>query len=672
MMRLKREGMRLFRKSKTKKLLAGLCFVFVASTLFLFSAHGAQADGGGAIVKWLSEPFAIVIKGLLIAVFTLFSWLASVAVSLFGWAVDPNYVSDFFNRPIVYELWKFVRDFFNLFFILVLLFSAFATIFQVDQYHIRKIFLNILLAALLVNFSFPISRFIIDSANVPMYYFLNNSLVDKTQPKEFLGTFLSASHLTGIIFPKENGKLDAIVDGTEISYILVAVIFMFMLSITLLVLAVMMLVRLIALIVLVIFAPIGFVASIIPGMGGYGKQWWDTFLKYAFFGPAAALMLLISIRFLQGIDDKTQKGGAVFTAMKESASSNLAATDANFITSLMFFGIPIVLLWFTMGLGNKFSVAGASAVTGWGQKVVKGGIMKMSGANAIKRNWDQFSSTRKKRQEEMNKGNLGARLGKTFTKGQEKALGALGLKGAQERVKDMHTKAVYEQADENKKSGISDSDLKLQLMSKDKVKSAAAAISLSERKAIDTTEEFSAALAALGNNTKEISTLFEKTSGGAMKGITGDKYKEIRNSQVVMNNGNLRKQLDTQMAAQGNAKAIVDYEVSLIPAGTTTRDGSDPVEAIIQNTVNKMKSAKDVAKSESLFSDPTYGKYATEAIRAQGARRILAVKKVSAEEGTTVGSRFAEPKAETSASAELATPYPDIDESMFPPKNPKS
>ena len=150
-------------------------------------------------------------------------------------------------------MWKFVRDFINIFFILGLLFIAFAFVFQIDSYANSKTIIKLILAALLVNFSFPIARVIIDFANVPMYFFLQMILGDGGDASTTLASSLGASNLEGILLPQGS--------DSKLKSLLVAIIFLFIFNITLLVLAFQFLIRVIALVILLVLSPIGFIGD---------------------------------------------------------------------------------------------------------------------------------------------------------------------------------------------------------------------------------------------------------------------------------------------------------------------------------------------------------------------------------------------------------------------------
>lgn len=304
---------------------------------------------------WALSPVKCLMVPALNALTSGLGWLASGAAGLFVWVVHPDNMSGptgILNKGSLYELWKFIRDFFNLFFILILLLSAFATVFQVENFSIRKIFLNILIAALIINFSFPITRFLIDLANVPMYYFLNAILPGTDGGKAFVSAFLGSTGMAGI----------QLSSGATFTQALMNVIFMFLFTISLFVLGVTFLIRLVALTLLLVFSPFGFAATLLPGFQQLGRDWWSKFWSYAFYGPAAALMLLVAIRFQQEIGND----GTFAQLRNVTTEMSAGMPESTSIALIVFYTIPLILIWTAIGMANKFSIAGAGAVVGMG------------------------------------------------------------------------------------------------------------------------------------------------------------------------------------------------------------------------------------------------------------------------------------------------------------------
>lgn len=323
-----------------------------------------NSNDANILKKWLQDPFYLVIKTVLFGILQLVGFLFGIVGTVFQWAVDPANISGtggLLNKQTVRDVWVMVRDTLNMSFIMILLFAAFCTVFQVDSWNLKKVWLNILIQALLVNFSFPIARLFIDISNVAMYYFLNHlfSGTGQGSGSAIMAGFGDMSNLVGILLP--NGYADA-----DMAYLLAAIAFSFILGITLLVLAALFVVRLIALCMIVMFSPIGFVGFIFPAMSKYASQWWDNLFKYAFFGPVMVFMMMVSMQIMRAM------GGNDISAFKAAASINTtSAGQANWIASSAFFLIPVGILWIAMGIANSMNIAFSKEIVGTGEKFAK-------------------------------------------------------------------------------------------------------------------------------------------------------------------------------------------------------------------------------------------------------------------------------------------------------------
>jgi hypothetical protein len=360
----------------------------------LFGGNGQCNETVAKTTEYVGDTIREGFMWLLYGIFRLFSIFTFVAITIFSWAIDPQYVSGktgLLNLQAIYEMWQFIRDFFNLFFILVLLYIAFTVVFQIQK-NFKQVILSLIIAALLVNFSFPISRLMIDATNVPMYFFANQMMASTEADtiSKALGSTLSASRLEGILLAKDKqGNID--MEANTVSRLLMAIVFIFMFSITLLVLAIMFVIRLIALMVLVIFSSVGFAASIIPGLDKYSKMWWDNFWKYALFGPSAMLMLLIAVGFFAVIGSNQ---GSTFQGIEEVAGN--ISPEPTFLASIVMFSVPIILLWMTIGLGQTMAIAGGATISGYGHKFAAwaGGLVTKTPALWTGRKYEKYMTTR--------------------------------------------------------------------------------------------------------------------------------------------------------------------------------------------------------------------------------------------------------------------------------------
>ncbi|MFZ2188465.1 MAG: hypothetical protein WAV73_02825 [Candidatus Moraniibacteriota bacterium] len=334
------------RSRKSYLAIFGLSLFFV-----FFYSHNAQAGP----VDW---AVGAMVETLLKAVLQFCAMLLSMAETIFKWIVNADNMKAIMDNEVVYSTWRTVRDFFNIAFIMVLLFSAFATIFQAPtNFNYKKILLNLVIMALLVNFSYPIARFIVDASNMMMFGILknldgSNSFMEIIQKSKLADIFTS-------------GK-----DSTDLLYLLSAIIFTFIYAVTLLVIAVLLTIRTIAITIYIIFSPIAFIGPIVPGtaVASAGNDWWKEFMKYCFSGPTMIFMLFIATRMMVAVTDSQIKMGEIaMTQVRGDTSSNAVG---NLITSASKFSLPIIILWIGIIQAQKSGIAGAGAVVGMGTKAL--------------------------------------------------------------------------------------------------------------------------------------------------------------------------------------------------------------------------------------------------------------------------------------------------------------
>lgn len=330
----------------------------------------------------LASPLVTSFKILLIGILNLCGWLFAIAATLFSWVIDPANISGnsgMLNKQAVKDVWIMVRDLLNMTFILILLFAAFCTIFQVDKWNLKKVWLGILINALLVNFSYPIARFFIDVSNVAFYYFVNNLFTSSTgaavSGDAILASWGAASKMGDILTPAGYANYD-------VAYLIAMIVFVFIMGMTLLIIAALFIVRLVALTMLVMFSPVGFVGYIFPATSSFADKWWKQLFSYSFFAPIMIFVMAIAIRVTEAM------GRENFKSFMNHASANVAqGKDANWISSAAFFAIPIIILWTGIGVAKSMGIEGADKVVG---AVKKGGKWLATRPGAVgKYGWKQ-------------------------------------------------------------------------------------------------------------------------------------------------------------------------------------------------------------------------------------------------------------------------------------------
>ena len=360
----------------------------------------------GASVASMASFLAHPIDSSLLAIVGFVTFLLNIAETVFGWIADPAIFTAIMNTSEIYLMWSTIRDLLNFVFIMVLLFSAFATVFQIDKYNYRKIVFHLILMALLVNFSFPITRFIMDVANVLMY--------------ELANRMHSAGSIVEII--KMSG-MDTMIKGGDTIYLLTAIVFIFTLAATLLTIGIILLIRVVTLAIYLIFSPIAYVGSVLPGskLNDAANEWWSGFMKQCFAGPTMFIMLYVAVE-LEKVITTSKVAKAITDPLKAQAVLHTASIIdmPKLVTSATLSLIPVIILWIGIGLAQKSGAIGAETAIGKSKKFLTATGKKLSGADWAKRNYDAFSAERKQRQADINKTSIGKSLGGRANRAQDK------------------------------------------------------------------------------------------------------------------------------------------------------------------------------------------------------------------------------------------------------------
>jgi len=318
------------------------------------------------------------------------SWIMWLA-SWFLW-----YAAMFFNGMISISLnlggkfpevlkvaeagWTLLRDVSNIVFIFVILYIAIRTILSIGGGFDKKLLTNVILIALLINFSLFFTKVIVDVSNTLAIAFYNPIL---TEAKEGLNkkevtdsdSLLNASFVDGGVSDLIMNKLQLTtlykVDnstgqiqnlGTEeiednsMVYIM-GTIFILVAAFVFFAGGILFFLRTLNIIFLMILAPLAWVAYILPGAQKYWGQWWSKLLAEAQFAPIFTLLILVSIRGLDILDSSAffvNNGGKL-------TPESIGQADTGVFATVFIFLIVIGLLVASLKVAKDLGVAGGKA-----------------------------------------------------------------------------------------------------------------------------------------------------------------------------------------------------------------------------------------------------------------------------------------------------------------------
>lgn len=267
------------------------------------------------------------------AIIYLTGWALGVAGVLMNASIELTTIgfdSQIYNRISggVEAVWTAFRDIANIIIIGMFTFIALTMILGIEKFGAKKMVANVLIIAILINFSLLFTRIIITSSNFVATQFYKAAQFGAEPAASSLGAAATfGEYSTGIsgkfaqlmgvasfadtknslwnVAEKQDNGLMALALGLLTAIVLVAASLMFFY------IAFLLIARAILFIFLLITSSLAFASYLIPG-GGFGSygwsSWWSSLLKNAVFAPLLLMLLWATLQLGAGIKGITGSG----------------------------------------------------------------------------------------------------------------------------------------------------------------------------------------------------------------------------------------------------------------------------------------------------------------------------------------------------------------------------
>lgn len=279
-------------------------------------AQAAKEKSPGWL-DWLVKPFNYIVTGAFLITLTgmllAFSgWLLNSSIEYFVVGMGEALQKGSPMGIAITSAWTIIRDIINLTFVFGLIYLAFMTIAQADTRKLKHGIANILIGALLINFSIFFAKAIIDVANVTaLEIYTQMTAIPGVQSSGngdafvevgITGFFAERLGVLGLISPSEvwDGNASFLTDAgntTLVFSIFVSLIFL-VTSFVFMAGAILIAIRFVVLVLLIILSPVAFAFAFIPKVNTeeWSRLWWEKMVSQALFAPAYFLMLYIAMR----------------------------------------------------------------------------------------------------------------------------------------------------------------------------------------------------------------------------------------------------------------------------------------------------------------------------------------------------------------------------------------
>jgi uncharacterized membrane protein YgcG len=278
---------------------------------------------------------------------------------------------DVLHNPLVNAGFSVSLSVANLGFVFAIIIIAFATILRYEHYELKQMLWKLIVAAVLVNFSFLIAGVIMDFSNVLGYYFIDFATPGggTTGYGDFASGLADSMQIQNLVTVKSNtgGDISTGIAGltnvigasfATIFSLFIAVVFSILILVIFFGIGLMLLIRYLYLTILLILMPLAWLFWIIPDLSHLWSRWWKAFFKWNFFLPAVSFFLFLGIA-------ASQKINAIIST---AVSHNTAALAVGSITiqtdGIQTFLQVLVNIGIFAGAliaGNEIGIAGSSA-----------------------------------------------------------------------------------------------------------------------------------------------------------------------------------------------------------------------------------------------------------------------------------------------------------------------
>jgi hypothetical protein len=278
----------------------------------------------------------------------------------FDYAIE-EYIIGFGNLYInknvgvaIDSLWSTVRDIFNLTFIFGLVYIGFKMILDSSDSSARKMLVSLIGAALLVNFSLFITKFVVDFSNIAatqIYQAFGDTNLPEFSITNGFMTMMGINRLIGVEMTASAGY--AYIVGMLIVF--AVLIYVFLAG------AIMIIIRFVVLCIYMVFSPMMFLGWVFPAMKGHSEKYWKGFLNQAFFAPAFIFMLYLSYRVTYTFNYTTKDWGNFF--------GQGVAEPIGVDGLIPFFAMVIIFLLASIMVAKNMGAVGASTVVSVGNNI---------------------------------------------------------------------------------------------------------------------------------------------------------------------------------------------------------------------------------------------------------------------------------------------------------------
>lgn len=295
--------------------LLALGFVFVLVYPSFVSAEKPEVSTDDGLECGLTSLMGCIYYGIYLVGYGI-AYVASIIINVGGWLLKVflEMNSDVLQSKFVLSGFSISLSIANLGFVLAIIIMAFGTILRLEGYSMKQMLKNLVIAAVLVNFSLGIAGVFIDFTGTLSEFFIEKATNGSND--NFAVSLAGAFNLSAIQNPNKSGNVEGAL--TNVARVIVAIggvfftaIFSVIILITIWGIAVTILIRYLYLSILLVLMPLAWLCWTIPQLKSNFSDWWHAFIKWNFYLPTALFFLYLAILTVKQIAASAATGAGI-------------------------------------------------------------------------------------------------------------------------------------------------------------------------------------------------------------------------------------------------------------------------------------------------------------------------------------------------------------------------
>ncbi|MFZ2484611.1 MAG: hypothetical protein WAX80_01095 [Minisyncoccia bacterium] len=308
---------------------------------------------------------------LILQVANLLTWLAGSILNYVTQYTIVEMSDNIRDVTTLNKAWTTIRDLANMGFIFILLYAAIQTILGIGS-DVKKTIINVVVVAILINFSLFFTRIVIDISNVLAILFYDAiapGALDGSVTTGLAGKLVQHLYITNL-FDTSGGVVSLAgqaFEGKKLIIIgLMGSVVSLITAFVLFAAAIMLIIRFVVLIMVMILSPLAFMGLVLPEFKKVWNQWWDALSGQAFFAPILLMLLWIVVTIASSgfIDIKGGSMVELFTGSVGADGSSPSAPSQSSVALIVNFIVMIAFLIAALVIAKEWAGKAGPAVSG--------------------------------------------------------------------------------------------------------------------------------------------------------------------------------------------------------------------------------------------------------------------------------------------------------------------